>query len=1611
MARDFSQEPLLTEEEMNDALYPAAVVQSGNSVARRMTRDLLKAAGQQATDRILKALEIELGTVTDKDEGSLVFKGAEKALPTFTSETTQVTQYGAPASDDTPEATLGTDVTTTTYNEPASDATPDTTFGQDVTSTTYSEPASDATPESTIGTTTDTPPSVDDSPDYVLSEVDSTGTGGTPDFTGTPSGTVGGQWGITDSFPLIGDVIDVIKWTSTYVQISDLDDSGATDYGGLLAGISVGKWLVLRKDDDNYVAGMLTSVYQYSKHVAYNGTFAATGTVSAGDDVSVQVYDAVGTTMESEIGSPTDFWNYRDDSALSPGEIAYISSANAIAVYDTNASGNDYETELDAIAADRWVVVRKDADNYLVGQLTSVTDFGSGGNATSLNFDSVTTVGTIADGDNLHIEIYGGTSAPILIPETVEAVWARNSTTPASGQFEIPTSNDVARIHHTDKAGTDYETILEAIEVGKWVFLKKDNSNYAYAKITSITEQTDYAELNGTWTTTGTIANTDEVTVCVFTAATTFAVSTWDGEANTQVTVEDGEWHLVELGIGIAETDAAGNSVKSQLDALDTAGKWLRFKIDDDNYIEGLLDNTNSTFSESNTYALLACADGWTTVGTVTNSDTVYVEIYAATATETTNFVAATWSLVTSNPNDGEIRLTANNLTYIERTDANGDDYATAFDNLGLAGASPDDTSTTWIYLKKDDANYVYGRLTQVLGGGGYDEFRFVRTTVGTVDTGDTVYIEIYTGTTTETTTFTASTWTALLGTSGTPSATQIRIFTGNNYLSIGDIAADQWTQLQAAVGKWILVRKDNDNYVGGRVASATWDEDSETYDVSLEDDNLTELGTIVQDDTVYIEIHTGTETQVDVTTITETLAATVEGSHTSVSFVEDDFQYAGPHNNPPYTGPYTTSDGTYFPEVTDPNFRGYFGSIGQTQHSPQWGDFLWDRPIGGFRCAIAGWALNTVEWGPDITVSSAMFAPYGLGDAEWMPGSYTETEATEYFDTNAYDPDKTYYYYSNTENELRRITSYTAGSMNQSMASLKGPAQEYVSVVEATDTNTDNTIYLGGVQIGADAVDLSFVGKVTANIVARTGDTTQTEDTTTLALQYQVGTGSWTHIYSPVASIARNNYQTIEFEQTMTASGLTDVSDTTIQFRMYAASGDTLYAEQACFTINYSAEGAERTITQTVEKIVAINDDCSVTYTGISERADETLTGINLNVGDPPTIDNETIVTLIPPPEVPWTPPTPEQTLGGDATVTWTSSANLGVGRYVLDKPNNTLKMAWKSSDDTNRMDDITQIRAGDYVRIKKDDDNHITCRIISVNFYALTPPVLGIADCVEVGTISLGDSAYFEVYSSNPTAPTSLLEMEDGVYTKDLGGFELNTWVIDYVMTFSNLALTVNLTDSASVTGDTSDFTLQYKRNDGNWVDIRVWTKQTWTDGTAFDLAFTDQITVVEGDEIQFRIVFDGPIGQVGSLSGEVLSWQRTANYWVAVTQEIIDTNGDLVGGGLEETEEVELWSGVVYQTSSTKINLNAGEQFSDWKILAIGYDHSGQGGTPDSNLTAWQLVLTKDFKAANKQLRVHCYDNRFFNITWESDTSFSFARQSGGGTINLKEIVGVL
>ena len=1437
--------------------------------------------GGAAGDRITKSLSIELGTVTDKDEGSLIFKGAEKALPSFTSETTQQTQNTAPNfASDTPDSTIGGNVTTTTYNPPASDATPDSTLQYGTSTTTYSEPASDATPTSTIGTSDYPVPASDAEPDYKIGATQGTMTA--PDFTASPESTVGSStWNVVTSLALgSGDLIDQVSYNSTSVRISYLDALGLSNHQSAFAAISVGKWIVLRKDASNYVSGVVSAVSTNAKHASFQGMFTVTGTVSVDDDVSFQVYAATSTNITMDPGT--------------------------------------------------WTKTQ--------------------------------------------------------------------SIINANGLFNF--ANDFSNVifFNSDDDGTDYESELEGIAVGEWVYVRKDASNYAYGRVTSVvTTNPAYTTINATglFTTVGTISNDDTVEIWVYAAtALTFTASTWTRVTSTQV--DAGEWNdntdSTASAVNVDHIDAAGNDVRAQIEALTNAGNWIYFKKDDDNYIHGLL-RENSALTPP-TYADFICDAGWVTVGSISGTDSIYIEVYAATATQSTQNQNSTWTYDASATaaEAGEIFVENSTSIQINRNDSQGNDQGTAISAIAAG---------KWIYLRKDDDNYWRGRVQSIIVtfAGTTNESRLVTLhqdyeTVGTISDTDTLFIEVYTGTESESTSFVNSLWGLA---ANADNAASWLYSEANNRLFFNDtdqMGRNVQSLVHAiAADKWVLAAVDGSNYVHGMVTSIS--DDGVYSTINLE--ALTVVGTISNDDNVTLQIFTAGTTTVDVTTITETAAATVEGSHTHTAFVSADFQYAGVFDIARYRGPYTGApNNTEYPAVTAPNFRGYYFGPQSDHDNPQWGDVLWDTGSDGFRGVIAHPTINP-GWGPDAIVSSAMFVPYGSGVSVWL-GMLTEAEATAYFDTNPYDDTKTYYYYNEDVNELRRITAYTASSMNMTVAMIQGDTQNYITSIDPVGTDEDNILHLGGIRIqNTDDLDLKIIGSLVANIVSRLGDTTQSQSIEALNIQYKVGTGSWTGLISSAASIPKNSYQTEAISVPLNANlEINDLTAIDVQFRISTGSG-VLYAEDIEFELNYEVEGAQRTISEDVDISLGIEPDGTIDYQGITEKEDE-VGSITLTPGNPPTLSAQSDPLL-----------TPEALMisSGDISGTWNNlvfpaqddnfvAGDIWIGDTFGNKLGPSVLIIHKT--DANGVDRTSQITGleGNSINVVIDDNNFIMGTISvadgssnrGVLVSGINPDVFRVY--FETPSFSLGD-VNLSPATVTISGQSGLFSSDEDTYIRRFGKVRLAEKVINYDKVFTGLNVTVAANEADEQTGT---FRLQYKRNDGNWTTVRAWADETFTPSTqkSLTVASTDTVGLIHEDCIEYRLLLETEV-TVTEIAAS-LTWSFTSTYWLEIDREIVTELGNVA-------TEKTLWTGSIDANQSADTYLILGENFTDWRILAFETEYA-------SNLSHQDFCAISAWENTNDSFKITNVDARNITVRRKSNTSFQVTYAVN---LTLVRIIGVL
>ena len=714
--------------------------------------------GGASGDRILREIELSLASVNDEQEGYLHFRGRSQDLPTFETETTTETTYTAPASDATPDSTIGTTETTqqTNYVAPASDATPDSTIGGDgtVTETTYNPPANDATPDSIIGTTVPdqtvyNAPASDATPDSTIGSL----TYPQPNITLAAESVIGGatpaEWTKISAEPTVDGTFD---WADdfSYVLFNN-DDVDGTYYRADFDNIASGKWVYIRKDADNYLYARLSNVgISNSQHVRLNphGAWTLVGSIADNDRVQVHIYAATEPTTVAAL------WNYLGNSEDPPatGNISAFLGPDRVQVHYNDLAGADFQTALEAIAVGKWLYLRKDADNYIIFRVTQVEN-APASSGVVFTLDGLGQTGTVTLNDDVSIEVYTGTETT-QVGSFVAATWnydADTSVSPVTGNISTFTSPDRVQIHHTDLSGVDREgALIAAGNVGKWLYLRKDADNYIRGRITQSQNSPEGTVFwLDSFTTIGTVANDDDLSVEIYTGTetttetTVFVAANWNYDADATGAPANGDLRVIDPNeVQINHSDLLGTDRQTALEGIEV-GKWLYLRKDAGSFIRGRITELNH-----GSFSVLFRLDNFVTIGTVANED-LYIEIYTGT-TETVDvptFVAATWNYRAEGDSPASGNILAVGVTVdINHTDLSGTDREAALEAIAVG---------KWLYVRTDASGAYRGRITATSHG---DDSVRITLAEGSDDPnaiGADVYIEIYTGT--ETTTETST--------------------------------------------------------------------------------------------------------------------------------------------------------------------------------------------------------------------------------------------------------------------------------------------------------------------------------------------------------------------------------------------------------------------------------------------------------------------------------------------------------------------------------------------------------------------------------------------------------------------------------------------------------------------------------------------------------------------------------------------------------------------------------------------------------------------------------------------------------------------------------------
>ena len=698
--------------------------------------------GGASGDKIVKSIEMGLANVEDHSEGFLHFRGKSQGLPTYSTETTETTTYGAPASDATPDSTVGGDVTTqeTGTTAPNPNAAADYTIGVTTSgTTTYTPPASDATPDSTVGGDAYPQPDITEAAESVIGTPTSSTT---PDLTGTPEATYGSTWErvATQTLPLGNDLIDKVAFATNGTSISIAHSNGLTNYSAEFSGIAIGKWIVLRKDASNYVAGSITSFANQSNWGTFNGAFTTTGTVSAGDLLSFEVYAASGSTI-----TPST-WTKTSAPINSNGLFNWASDFSNVQFHNNSDAGTAHRSDIENISSGKWVYIKKDASNYLYARLSSV--YISNSQYLQLNpHGSWQLVGNIANDDSVEIHIYAAT-----VQTFVAAVWDYRASGLA-GDGEIDFSSNSFRVDFQDTTGTDFSTVLGAIAVGKWVYVKKDDSNYAYGRVTQNTPSGSYQQLFLGVTTVGTLSAGDDLYIEVYTgtetsAGDTFVAGTWDYTFAGSGVASVGDVLVLPDGVvSINHTAHGSTGFQTELEGIEI-NKWLFIRKDADTYYYGRI-TAKSAGTTAVTFTVdqgLTDVEGALTSGTLAADDAVYIEVRTGTpgTQEVTNFVTAYWNVASTSADAGNVVVNASAETFrFHNTDSDGTDRESVLQAIAVG---------KWVRLSDGLAgNHATGRVESIVDDGAFRtliNFYAGSLEVEGIDTDTgTVSVEVHTGT------------------------------------------------------------------------------------------------------------------------------------------------------------------------------------------------------------------------------------------------------------------------------------------------------------------------------------------------------------------------------------------------------------------------------------------------------------------------------------------------------------------------------------------------------------------------------------------------------------------------------------------------------------------------------------------------------------------------------------------------------------------------------------------------------------------------------------------------------------------------------------------------
>ena len=405
----------------------------------------------------------------------------------------------------------------------------------------------------------------------------------------TPDSTLasGATWNWnTDATFAIGD----IGYFGSVFSISETDGGGTDRTSALASALSIGQYIRIKADDDNFFEFRLTSISDAISTrlpigIANDQTV---GSLADGDDVTIEIFepDTVVAPPDSIIGgSESVTWQYYgadSGQTFAAGHIRLSDGGVDFIISDVDSAGTNHQTELGALGASHYIRLKVDNFNYIEFHATAEINYQN--NRYFVTYDNMSTVGTVNNGDSVYIAVFDPTVTAALPDSELQGGWGWNETTAGTGEIFVAQNGANTQIATTDATNTNRVTELATeIHNQDYLRIKRDDSNYVEIRVDGLFFETTHLDIvTGDRTEVGTISAGDAVIIETFDRTYTYDSgdsiigngALWSNATGSVDYVE------ADQQIFIALSDSGGTDYTDAVTAAIVEENYIRVKDD-----------------------------------------------------------------------------------------------------------------------------------------------------------------------------------------------------------------------------------------------------------------------------------------------------------------------------------------------------------------------------------------------------------------------------------------------------------------------------------------------------------------------------------------------------------------------------------------------------------------------------------------------------------------------------------------------------------------------------------------------------------------------------------------------------------------------------------------------------------------------------------------------------------------------------------------------------------------------------------------------------------------------------------------------------------------------